>query len=970
MSEAKGPHETIGKGTRLGVYRVVGRLGAGGMGVVYEAVHEVIGRRVAIKVVSGDEKDRRRFLREGRLAAAVRHPHAIEVTDVGIEGGIFYLVMELIEGETLDDMLARELRLDVSQIVQLALPLADALSAAHAIGVVHRDLKPSNIILARGSGDRLHPKLVDFGVSKLMDNHLDPGVTKLTVDGTLVGTPCYMSPEQFADTPVVDARSDQYSFGVLLYECASGLLPVEETAVWRQIQRVVVGDFEPLLTVQSDLPPAFCDVVDRCMATDPADRFADMYAMGAALLPFADDITARLWAKVFNDASSARPRRESPPPATPSDEGLKAPLTEPSDPYAVTAARIASDGFVGDDEPAEAVSDTDEPHRSPPSGKISRTQQMTTGSSDSVSQPARPTLQNRRRFGYALLAVAAALAIVRLVPGTGERDGGEPSALPSASANRSDVATAYGGTLRIGYATKVRDLGPYEQVQSATSNIDHILYEPLFRVTEHGEPVPWVTTLAYDSKDRSRFTLTLRDRLMFHPHPCFPERRSRPATAADLVASLHRAAHIKWLYLPIRGMADYQARRSNEMAGITALDERRVQIELTQPSVYIEDRMTWIQLIPKHDASCSKEAAAKPTGTGPFQLAKRSAHGKVELTRFQRYWQRGAKGERLPRLDGITWLPFRTVAAAVATLARGEIEAVTFRWGADSGTLLERSATGILTFTEGLQDKPLRIGNWAWKAQRFEAVMWLPAKAPYNKAKVALAVAHALDRKSIIAHFDTIDRPWGRFLNPSWLGYDPMLPPLSYDPKRARALLVEAGHPNGKGLPELLISYDKPTSGAALQIANQLRTIGIPTRLVPVALQGDDDMNSRMGKLAHMATLERVRFGRAGDEHTDLLLEVSPELALAVQAEPSRKRRGELFRQVEQALLAAPTFIPLGYNLYPATGQVFLHHERVKNAHDPVTGSLLGDTANADHPGSWFGKLYLAPKKAPTHQPK
>ncbi|MFP6683417.1 MAG: serine/threonine-protein kinase, partial [Polyangiaceae bacterium] len=335
MNEAKGPAEAIPAGTRLGVYRVVGRLGAGGMGVVYEAVHELIGRRVAIKVVSGADKDRRRFLREGRMAAAVRHPHAIEVTDVGVEGDIFYLVMELIEGETLGHMLAREIRLGVQEIVQLALPLVDALSAAHAMGVIHRDLKPANVILARGSGDRLHPKLVDFGVSKIIGDRLDPGDTKLTVDGALVGTPCYMSPEQFTGTMEADARSDQYSFGVLLYECASGLLPVEETAVWRHIQRVVVGDFKPLLAVQPDLPPEFCEVIDRCMATDPADRFADMYAAGAALLPFADETTARLWAQVFDDASSARARRDEPQ-ATPSDEGLMVPAAEPSDPYAAT----------------------------------------------------------------------------------------------------------------------------------------------------------------------------------------------------------------------------------------------------------------------------------------------------------------------------------------------------------------------------------------------------------------------------------------------------------------------------------------------------------------------------------------------------------------------------------------------------------------------------------------------------------
>lgn len=966
MNEAKGPAETIPAGTRLGVYRVVGRLGAGGMGVVYEAVHELIGRRVAIKVVSGAAKDRRRFLREGRMAAAVRHPHAIEVTDVGVEGDIFYLVMELIEGETLGLMLAREIRLGVQEIVQLALPLVDALSAAHAMGVVHRDLKPANVILARGSGDRLHPKLVDFGVSKIIGNRLDPADTKLTVDGALVGTPCYMSPEQFTGTMEADARSDQYSFGVLLYECASGLLPVEETDVWRHIQRVAVGDFKPLLAVQPDLPPEFCEVIDRCMATDPADRFADMYAAGAALLPFADEMTARLWAQVFDDASSARARRDEPQ-ATPSDEGLMVPAAEPSDPYAATVGFSATHDIDGEDQAGESGAEVEPaPDDSQPSSTVTRTQRMTTGSTGSLSQPIPPSLPVRRRLGYGALLAIAIVAVLFVVKDRGaDSDGAarrasESSASASASTSPNEAGVARGGALRIGYAGRLGASGPYTMVHSATRDIDSILYEPLFRVTQHGEPVPWVTTLAYEAEDRRRFTLTLREGLVFHTHPCFSGGRERLAKAEDLVTSLHRVARVEWLYMPIRGLTDYQARRSEAISGITVLDDRRVRIELTQPSVYVEDRLTWIQLIPKHDAGCSKEALARPTGTGPFQLAKRSAHGKVELTRFQRYWRRDANGERLPRLDQITYLPFETAAAAIGTLARGEIETVSFSWQTDARTWLDVSDSGALSLAPNLRDKHLRIGNWAFKARRYNAVLWLPKKAPYNAPKVALALSHALDRKAMMAHLDSIDRPWGRFLNPTWLGYDPLLKPLSFEPKRARALLAEAGHAQGKGLPELIVGYHEASSEAAAQIETQLRAIGVPARAVPMARQLGDYLNVQGASSPHVAKLERIRYGMARDEHTDLLLEVSPQLALAVQAEPDRERRGELYRQVEQALLAKPTFVPLGYNGHAVPRTVVLHHERLRNAHDPLTGRLLGDLANIDHPGSWFAKLYLA----------
>jgi len=976
MIRSTGREIKITEGTRLGVYRVVGRLGAGGMGVVYEAVHEVIGRRVAIKVMTGDESDRRRFLREGRLASAVRHPHAIEVTDVGMQDDVCYLVMELLDGESLADMLDRELRLEVSHIVQLALPLADALAAAHALGVVHRDLKPANIILARGSGERPHPKLVDFGVSKLMDGGFDGGLqagaTKLTDDGTLLGTPGYMSPEQCRGTDAVDARSDQYAFGVLLYECASGCLPVDETSAWRQLNRIVSGDFKPLGEVVSELPPAFCEIVARCMATEPKERFVDMYAVAAALLPFADETTAKIWTEIFGAPDKARARREGSLLEESSGEALIIPPGARSDPYAVTAARRASGELddsdvplgVGSDTGADRDEDDPSPTRSPSQSLSLR--RMTTGSRASVSQSVEqqsvghPSSRKRRGYLVALVAVAVGIVLVIMVTRSGVESGVVPPSVPSATSVAASSSSAvaiptFGGTLRIGYLGNIAAIRPYVFMQSATHYIGQTVYEPLFRVTQHDEPVPWVTTLAYDTEDRRRFTLTLREQVMFHPHPCFPDGRARPVRAADLVHSLQQVARVHWLYLPIRGLADYQSRESDAIAGLTALDERRVQIELTQPSAYTEDRLTWVMLMPKHDASCPKDDADKPTGTGPFRLAERTDHGRITLSRFERYWRRDANGGRLPRLDGILWKPVYNAAAGVAMVSRRELDAISLRWSAEMQGVLDHPTPGSLALNKQMETPELRVGTWRWKEHRLQGLIILPSMAPYSTANVALAVSHALDRKSIIAGMDFIDQPWARFLNPTWLGYDPLLRPPSYDPKRAHQLLADAGYPQGKGLPELLIGYRALFVDAASQIERQLTAIGIPARTVPI----DDAM--LWSRSEHMARVERGSLGSAGNELTDLLLEVTPELALAVQGELNRERRGALYREVEQALLAAPKHIPLGYNRHAAPLQAFIYRAALRNAHDPVSGSLLGATANVYRPGSWFGGLYLEP---------
>jgi serine/threonine-protein kinase len=299
-------------GTIVGRYRLLHPLGEGGMGAVYEAVHMELGKRVAIKIlrpeVARQAESRARFLREGQAAASIHHPHVAEVFDVGQEHGTLYLVMELLEGENLYEHLYRVGPLPVARCVDLLLPVCAALAVAHEQGIVHRDVKPENVFLARSRHGVLQPKLLDFGISKVPL----AGGGRLTATSTLLGTPHYMSPEQAQEGGCVDARSDQYAFGVMLYECSTGRRPFEGDDLYPLLHAIVKGDSLPPRAVRPDLPVAFEVVVMRAMALDPGARFADMHHLGGALLSFAGPAAQAAWAPVFGAATEAPAATVSP----------------------------------------------------------------------------------------------------------------------------------------------------------------------------------------------------------------------------------------------------------------------------------------------------------------------------------------------------------------------------------------------------------------------------------------------------------------------------------------------------------------------------------------------------------------------------------------------------------------------------------------------------------------------------------
>src|SRR5689334_25189836 len=194
-------------------YRIERELGAGGMATVYLAEDLKHRRRVAIKVLRpelGAAVGAERFLREIETTANLRHPHILPLYDSGSAGGLLYYVMPLVEGESLRDRLAREKQLPIDDALRIAREVADALSYAHARGVIHRDIKPENILLEGG-----HAVVADFGIARAVST---AGADRLTETGMAIGTPMYMSPEQAAGDPDLDGRSDLYSLGCVLYE--------------------------------------------------------------------------------------------------------------------------------------------------------------------------------------------------------------------------------------------------------------------------------------------------------------------------------------------------------------------------------------------------------------------------------------------------------------------------------------------------------------------------------------------------------------------------------------------------------------------------------------------------------------------------------------------------------------------------------------------------------------------------------
>jgi eukaryotic-like serine/threonine-protein kinase len=280
-----------------GKYRVRRLIGEGGMGAVYEGVNISLEKRVAIKIMHADiARDRElvaRFVREAKAAAQIDSRHIIDVLDLGDLGnGDRYMVMEFLEGESLSERLKRRIRLGSHEIAPLAIQLLEGLAKVHEAAILHRDLKPANIFLAKNEGGGEVVKLLDFGICKMINQaKKDRGSGEVsTAVGNLMGTLPYMAPEHIEHGPKkLDARSDLYSVGVILYRAVAGKTLYNAPHIAGLIAQMRAGHAVHLRDAVPDVDPAFAEIVDKAVAWDPNARYQTARDLATALLEWSSE---------------------------------------------------------------------------------------------------------------------------------------------------------------------------------------------------------------------------------------------------------------------------------------------------------------------------------------------------------------------------------------------------------------------------------------------------------------------------------------------------------------------------------------------------------------------------------------------------------------------------------------------------------------------------------------------------------
>jgi formylglycine-generating enzyme required for sulfatase activity len=297
----------LARGTRISAYRIESVVGEGGMGVVYQAWDEAVGRPVALKCLhanlSGDPEIRRRFAREARVLMDHRHPNVISVFDFIEHDYLLGIVMELVLGPSLVQYIAEwRGRIPFGEIRSLFGGVLEAVEAGHRQGIIHRDLKPDNILVS-GEGDERRPKLVDFGIAKILEG------TTYTMSGAFLGTCAYMSPEQVQRPTAADTRSDIYSLGVSLYQLCTGRLPFEGNHFSVMMAHVKEPP-QPPAALRSDVPPALERLILDAMAKEPGQRPATC-----------DEFRARLDEALASVASPPRRSTRTLPPSMAADNG-------------------------------------------------------------------------------------------------------------------------------------------------------------------------------------------------------------------------------------------------------------------------------------------------------------------------------------------------------------------------------------------------------------------------------------------------------------------------------------------------------------------------------------------------------------------------------------------------------------------------------------------------------------------------
>jgi hypothetical protein len=330
-------------GQKVGKYNIVSRLGRGGMGTVYKAVDETLGREVAIKCLNADLTDTevlKRFRAEAVALARLNHPNIATIFELTEHDGQLLMVMEFVRGETFEKVSSRLGPMPVDRAISLCTQVLDALAHAHREGIVHRDLKPANLMLAHSG----LAKVMDFGLARMA------GTEHLTNDGYMVGTPAYMSPEQVL-AHEIDGRADLYAMGVVLFRMLTGQLPFKADSGIAMAQKQMYDQPTPVRQLRTELPPTAEDIITRALAKKPEDRFqtADEFKAALSMLSgFSSTETTRTLTSPIPRAP-IRPRTDLPtmPPtltphlmAKPSVPGPVAAVPAPAPPGAARSRRV------------------------------------------------------------------------------------------------------------------------------------------------------------------------------------------------------------------------------------------------------------------------------------------------------------------------------------------------------------------------------------------------------------------------------------------------------------------------------------------------------------------------------------------------------------------------------------------------------------------------------------------------------
>ena len=883
-----------------GRYRVLRRLGAGGMGEVHVVRHELTHHERALKTLHPSARLKpevvERFLREASAAGRIGDPHIVETFDAGfLDSGAPYLVMELLVGATLAEVLHRKGRLQPADACRLVVETCEALQAAHDKGIVHRDLKPENLFLVEREG-RPFVKVLDFGISKF-DAALT-GTPSMTTEGVAMGTPLYMAPEQMRGDEAIDARADVYALAVVLYECLAGAPPYTGKSFGELAARVLAGGCAPLDAVIPTIPAGLSDAVARGLALEPSNRVESARAFAALLRPFCDAAPASgAW-------------------------------------WRLDAADPALDQTVEDASAAPSVGGGALPRR------------RDTASSEKAVERTSPEARARwatpGRMGAALV-VLAGLVYWQATPPAQRAPTPASSSTATASARpeATKASPQRGGTLRVGLAGGRGAFDYFADVPSVSSVTIDLVADRLFQRTDDGSVLPGVVDRWQVLEGGRVVELHLREGLRFHPHPCLREPDGRPATTADLASSLEISAREG-------ALPDLLQRTS-------VLDGQLVRVELSKPVAFPQQLLWNVPLLPAELAGCQNvRAMERPVGTGPFRLSEAPKGDVIRIVRWDHSWEREG-AERLPWLDAIELRPIEDTLDAVRMVASGELDL--FEGGDSRSDPVVEIVDGVPRLRASFAKAEVSVvAHVPRDLTMVLGVVFL--RCPWRRPElepVRRAMAAALDPSELARASGDAVRPLGRFLEPRIDGYDPTLVGVGKRPDEARRLLTEAGHPKGAGLDELTLGAGPESRPVAEAIRESLAVIGVKVRVVEV---GGATLPSSIRNLRVDAMLTDVAIRTFGGELAFPMLIATfnrlgppdPELTKLLDAFLAASERGErakLATQLERRLLELAPTIPIGTISSTQSPSFSLAGPRVRGFADALTGRALPVTGPA-----------------------